>query len=136
MNRFVLVLFGLSIVPLLSVRADPPARDGIAHFVEQLGSARFAEREAASKALAAVGPPALPVLRAAAAGDDTEVRRRAQRLIARSESWLVESGLTTIPLKHAHTKDVAQVVAETYRGMPSSRWQRRPTASRSWFERT
>src|SRR5437762_299962 len=53
--------------------------------VKQLSSPRFAEREAAFKALDALGPAALPALRGAAQGGDAEVRRRVGELIAKYE---------------------------------------------------
>jgi len=50
--------------------------------VAKLGHPEFAEREAAAKALAAVGEPALPALRAGLAAEDPEVARRAAGLVA------------------------------------------------------
>jgi tetratricopeptide (TPR) repeat protein len=53
----------------------------IERLVRQLGSPRFAEREAATKQLKDIGEPALAALREAAKGsDDPEVRRRAKGL--------------------------------------------------------
>jgi hypothetical protein len=54
----------------------------IDRLIRQLGSEKFEEREAAGKALEAIGTPALAALRQAAAGSaDIEVRRRAGRLV-------------------------------------------------------
>ena len=62
--------------------ADTEAAEKIDHLVRQLGSATFAEREAAAKALEAIGTPALEALRkAASTSDDAEVRRRAGQLV-------------------------------------------------------
>jgi uncharacterized protein (TIGR03067 family) len=56
--------------------------DRIAGLIARLGDEDFATREAASKALEAVGEPALPALRqAAASSPDAEVRRRAEGVI-------------------------------------------------------
>jgi hypothetical protein len=56
--------------------------DRVRRLIEQLGDTRFAKREAASKELSAIGEPALPALRkAAASADDGERRRRAEQLI-------------------------------------------------------
>jgi RNA polymerase sigma factor (sigma-70 family) len=64
-----------------------PNEGGIGKLVERLGSPKFREREAATRALAAIGEPALPVLRAlAASGKDLETRRRAEQLIQLIES--------------------------------------------------
>jgi uncharacterized protein (TIGR03067 family) len=61
----------------------------VARLVAQLGADRFAQREAASKELEAVGEPALPALRkAAASSDNLEVRRRAERII-QALAWVV-----------------------------------------------
>jgi RNA polymerase sigma factor (sigma-70 family) len=65
--------------------AAPPttaAAADIGQHIQKLGSARFAEREAATQALDRIGEPALDALyRAAAQGADLETRRRAERLI-------------------------------------------------------
>jgi uncharacterized protein (TIGR03067 family) len=77
-------------VAALSFAAFAPAGEprastqAIDRLIEQLGSRRFREREAASKALAEVGEPALDALRTAAKDDaDPEVRRRAAQLVNR-----------------------------------------------------
>jgi uncharacterized protein (TIGR03067 family) len=64
--------------------ADDAAKspEAIQRLIEQLGSKKFREREAASKALAKVGEGALDALRKAARDDaDAEVRRRAAQLV-------------------------------------------------------
>jgi hypothetical protein len=61
------------------LRADPAE---IQRLVAQLGSPKFAQREAASRRLEAIGPAALDALRQATESDDTEVRRRAEELLA------------------------------------------------------
>lgn len=58
---------------------EPPA--AIAAWIAQLGSDQFAQREAASRQLAAAGPEALQALAAAAAADDLEVASRAIDLL-------------------------------------------------------
>lgn len=66
-------------------RAHPGKEAGaerVAALIRQLGHDVFAKREAASKELEAIGKPALPALRAAAAaGASPETRRRAAQLI-------------------------------------------------------
>jgi uncharacterized protein (TIGR03067 family) len=68
-----------------SLRADQPTKSQATdRLIGQLGSRKFREREAASKALAKVGEPALDALRTAAKDDaDPEVRRRAAQLVNR-----------------------------------------------------
>jgi hypothetical protein len=62
-------------------RLDKPTADKIARLIRGLSSDKFEERDAASKALEALGSPALPALRQAAASDDAEVSKRAKNLI-------------------------------------------------------
>ena len=61
-------------------RAAPPA---VARLVADLASETWPLREAAEEALAALGEPALPALRAAERHDDAEVRQRARGLVRR-----------------------------------------------------
>ena len=53
-----------------------PAQDDLAPLLNTLGSGTIEEREAAEEMLIALGIPALPALRAAAARSDGEVRAR------------------------------------------------------------
>jgi len=52
-----------------------------AAIIQDLGSKKFAKREAASNELKAIGEPALRVLRKAALSDDLEVQRRAEKIM-------------------------------------------------------
>jgi uncharacterized protein (TIGR03067 family) len=64
-----------------AAKGNPPSPD-IERLIKQLGSNKFREREAASRALARAGGPALAALRTAATDNpDAEVRRRAVRLV-------------------------------------------------------
>ncbi|HJZ57145.1 MAG TPA: hypothetical protein VKE74_19400 [Gemmataceae bacterium] len=75
---------GLLAGSLLAIDDPPPASaDDITALVAQLGNVDFAKREAAEKALSAIGEPALPAIRAACASENPEVARRAERLVAR-----------------------------------------------------
>src|SRR5438094_479090 len=83
--RFALLLLAL---PFVAIAVDPGGRE-VERLIRQLGDPRFARREAASKALAKVGEPALAALRkAAASSDDVEVRLRAARLVEAIENDL------------------------------------------------
>jgi uncharacterized protein (TIGR03067 family) len=66
------------------LRSDPGKAtdtEQIARLIKQLGDDDFAKREAASRQLDAIGEPALPALRrAAASSDDPEVRRRSESI--------------------------------------------------------
>jgi hypothetical protein len=63
------------------VAAQPPSAAAIAEWVTQLGSAQFAEREAASRRLAEAGIDAVGPLAEAAAGGDLEVSSRAVEIL-------------------------------------------------------
>jgi WD40 repeat protein len=63
-------------------QAAPPGRADIERLIRQLGSPDFAERDAATRCLDAIGEPALDELRKAAArSKDAEVRHRSENLI-------------------------------------------------------
>src|SRR5947209_5791743 len=68
-------------LPALAVGTETPTPVEIRRLITQLGSDEFAEREAASRRLEAIGAPALPALHRAAASQDPEVRRRAGQVI-------------------------------------------------------
>ena len=69
----------LSVLP--SAAAEDPDSQRIARLIAQLGAGTFREREEASRALEAIGAPALEALRPAAQTTDPEVRRRAEELV-------------------------------------------------------
>jgi RNA polymerase sigma factor (sigma-70 family) len=71
--------------------ATPVAEAEIERLIKQLGSEKFTEREAATTALEKIGEPAYDALRRAAdAGDDVEIRRRAERIMGVIEQrWQV-----------------------------------------------
>jgi formylglycine-generating enzyme required for sulfatase activity len=80
------MLAGLACGVAVAVWSACPAAETdterIDRLILQLGSEKFAEREAAGRALEAIGTPALEALRKAAAeSEDAEVRSRAGRLV-------------------------------------------------------
>jgi hypothetical protein len=72
----------VSVFAAVATAAETPPPD-IARLVEQLGSDDYEVREEATKALAKLGPAAIPFLEAAANGDNPEAARRAASLIPR-----------------------------------------------------
>src|SRR5438874_9163091 len=85
------VFLGIGIAPLLWASApeknallSPP----IEFLIEQLGDKDFQRREAASKALAALGADAIPALQKGRSHPDPEVRRRLEELIPPLERTL------------------------------------------------
>ena len=85
--------------PPIDKTKKPPTAAQIAAWVRQLGDDRFEHREAASRALARAGEPALDAVRAAAASKDPEVRRRAAQLMRSLR-------------KHAVAREVARLKGE------------------------
>jgi hypothetical protein len=63
-----------------AVKPTPPPAE-IAAWIGQLGSAQYAQREAAARHLAAAGGPALPALGAAIAAGDFEVASRGVEIV-------------------------------------------------------
>src|SRR6516162_6689079 len=75
MLRYTLWLAAIILAtPAGPARADGPDAARIERLVRQLGSAKFEEREAATKALDAAGEIALPALKKALQSDDLELR--------------------------------------------------------------
>jgi hypothetical protein len=60
-------------------------------WIDQLGSARFKDREQATHELSKLGKSALPSLKEATNSPDAEVRRRAQQLVEQMEPPPVRS---------------------------------------------
>ncbi len=77
----------LALVVVLGLPA--PTADP-ASLVGQLGSSRFAQREAAEAALTKLGRAALPALKGARGDKDPEVRSRASAILRRIEQTLLE----------------------------------------------
>ena len=77
-----------------ALAAQGPDRQQVAALVDQLGSDDYFRREDAERELQAIGGPALPLLRrAAAAHEELEVRFRAAQLLAQiQKTLLVEIG--------------------------------------------
>src|SRR5262245_20378323 len=105
-SRLLALVFGLGLVCLWvgPVAADADA-DKIDKLIDQLGSGSFQEREAATKALDAIGVPALEKLRKATQSDDIEVKRRATDLVQRIAKRAEVSRLLTPKRVHLVYKD-------------------------------
>lgn len=71
----------LVVVSAIIAAEEPPAGSQIAAWIDQLGADQFAQREAASRSLAAAGKPALDPLGAALLRDDLEVATRALEIV-------------------------------------------------------
>jgi hypothetical protein len=84
-------------MPAAEPRANPPAEkttaDRLTQLIVQLGSDQFAEREAATRELSALGPVALDSLRRASEAEDPELQRRARKLLRQVEKRLTADQL-------------------------------------------
>jgi hypothetical protein len=85
---------------LPSLAEEKVNEEKIDKLIEQLGSGNFAEREKASKELAAIGAPALGALRKATKSEDAEIRKRAAALLPQIERQ-AESARILVP-KRVH----------------------------------
>ncbi len=79
----VLAAIGVFALAMMVGAAPPQSQPAVELLISQLGSERFAEREAAGKALEAIGPAAVPALIAAAQSQNPEVVRRATEVLGR-----------------------------------------------------
>ncbi len=82
-NGVALVLGLVLAIPTLAQESDTSAEDEVRRLVDDLDADEWDAREAAVRALAAIGEPAIPVLREAASGSDPEVAWRAARALER-----------------------------------------------------
>jgi hypothetical protein len=87
--------------------------DDASALVEKLGSARYADREAAAEALEALGRDALAALRAGRQSKDPEIRARSAALLSRIESGLmVRPTLVRLDFRDRPLAEVVQALSE------------------------
>src|SRR5262249_49207571 len=100
-----------------ATEADRNPAERVTRLIAQLGSPRYTEREAATRALDALGAPALAALKRARLGPDPEVGRRAEELVARIERRLETARLLEPKRVHLHlvASPVPDAVAELKR---------------------
>ncbi len=116
-----LAVIGLGLCLAYAEQTKPaPAKTGpaaVAKLVAQLGSDRYEDREAAFKALDALGPTALEELRTALTGRDEETRRRAVELVQLIERRQESAQLTQPKMVHLVYSDtpVTQAVQDMAR---------------------
>jgi hypothetical protein len=116
-SRGVYLVCLLLVTSMVGAMADTPRGESAdpARLVQRLGSPRFAEREAAFKALDALGPAALPALKTAAKSADAEVRQRAGELLAKLER-AADAAEAFAPTK-VHLKGADAPLAEIVRDL-------------------
>lgn len=89
-----------------AARGGPPAPPPPAELVARLGSDEYAEREAAARALARLGPDALPALRDALKSSDPEVRARVAPIVTQLQRAADSTGKLTPKKLALNYKDV------------------------------
>jgi hypothetical protein len=102
---FGLGLAGLAVIPLPAA-APPPNTKSVAQLVQQLSSAEYDDREAATEALESIGEPALVALRKAAESRDMEVRKRAGELVGKIEKQVERNRILAPRRVHLLYKNV------------------------------
>jgi hypothetical protein len=110
MGRILGLVVGLSLLVCRSsspATEQPPAPLPVERLIEQLGDPDYRVRDAASRALANLGPGVLPALRKAQSHSDPEVRRRLELLIPPLERAVmlaprrVSLRLSQVPVREA-----------------------------------
>ena len=89
------LLVGLALAGVCPADTAKTEAARIGGLVEQLGSDTFAEREAATAALAKIGMPALGALRKAIASKDGEIRKRSKDLLTKLEKEAASAEVLT-----------------------------------------
>jgi WD40 repeat protein len=107
MHRWLILALLVPLPTWVLVPAASPDAAQIERLIQQLGSPKFAEREAATKALEGIGEPAVEALRRAAdKSKDAEIRRRTSLVIKAIEDRVC----VEVRRFQGHTGEVACVV--------------------------
>jgi hypothetical protein len=103
------VMLGVDVVLFLLLGQVPGESAEPSGLVMRLGARRYAEREAASRALEGIGGPALDALRAARGSRDAEIRNRAAGLVQKIEgALLTQPTRLRLDLERAPLTDVVR----------------------------
>jgi hypothetical protein len=111
---FALAALLVGITSFVSAKEPVPGKS-IEQLIDQLGSPDFTVREAAAKAIEALGPEALPALRKAKDHPDLEVRRRIKEWIPKfeTEAFVAPKRVTLDVKKEPLEKVVAELARQT-----------------------
>jgi hypothetical protein len=82
-------MLAVKLVVAIQLLAQSPAPPDPTELVNRLGSARYAEREAAARALEHLGRQAVPALRLGRESRDLEIRTRAEAILRRVEGMVL-----------------------------------------------
>jgi hypothetical protein len=105
-------MFSATLIVLVLLGQTPESSSDPAALVEKLGSASYAEREAA-KSLESLGAKALPPLRASLKSNDLEVRTRARSLINKIEgNLLLQATTVRLDFKDATVEEIVKSLSK------------------------
>ncbi len=82
-------MIGVSLLFIMQIAALVSSANDAASLVEQLGSARYADREDAARTLQVLGKEAIPALVAGRSSNDMEIRTRSEGLLHKIEGSLL-----------------------------------------------
>lgn len=102
-------MLALNLIAVALVLSQSPPPSDPTSLVDQLGSARYADREAATRALEELGRAAMPALQAGRESRDLEVRSRSESILRRIEASLLT--LPTMVRLDFHDVPLPEVVA-------------------------
>src|SRR5579875_2485814 len=106
MRRYLLLVVIVMLVLSPYVQSGDPDPARIQHLIQQLGSDKFHEREAASKALEEIGEPTLELLQNATESEDAEIRRRVKTLMATIQARLTAQTVAMVKRLRGSVEDV------------------------------
>ena len=106
-------MIGASLLLVLQLVAQSSTSGNPQILLEQLGATRYADREAAARALEKLGRVAIPVLQSARDSRDMEIRTRAAALLQKIEgSLLTMPTMVWLNFKDAPLADVVQALSQ------------------------
>ena len=106
-------MMGASLLLVLNLLAQSPTSPSPRALVEQLGAARYADREAAARALEQLGREALPALEAARNSRDMEIRTRTASLLQTIQgSLLTQATQVWLNFRDESLADVVRTMSE------------------------
>jgi len=106
-------MIGASLLLVLQLVAQSSASANLQILLEQLGAARYADREAAARALEQLGREAIPVLQNGRDARDMEIRTRAAALLEKIEgSLLTRPTMVRLNFKDASLADVVRALGQ------------------------
>lgn len=106
-------MIGVSLLLILQFAGQASSASDATSLVEQLGSARYADREDAARRLQVLGKEAIPSLLAGRSSNDMEIRTRALGLLHKIEgSLLTKSTMVRLDFDDASLPEIVKSLAD------------------------